>query len=69
MSEADTWVPAQEKNEDGKVDLRVLIAEGQARGYCICPKPMRQLINFDGYTCSWCKQAETRESWKFWYGD
>jgi len=67
MSEADVWVPAQSKNDKGKVSVELLIAEGQRRGYCICPKPMRQMINFDGLTCSWCEQPETRQSWAFWY--
>jgi hypothetical protein len=67
VAEADTWVPAQPRLGNGKVDITVVIAEGQRRGYCICPKPMRQMINFDGLSCSWCGQPETRASWAFWY--
>jgi hypothetical protein len=62
-------VPAQPRLPSGKVDARLLVAEGQRRGYCICPKPMRQMISFDGMTCTWCGQPETRQSWAFWYGD
>jgi hypothetical protein len=69
MAEADEWVPAQKRLPNGKVDVRIIIAEGQRRGYCICPKPMRQMIDFKGLHCSWCGQEETGESWKFWYGD
>lgn len=28
-----------------------------------------ELINWDGCTCSWCGQPETRESRAFWYED
>jgi hypothetical protein len=69
MSEAEGWIKEQPKLANGKVDVRLLIVEGQRRGYCICPKPMRQMIDFDGLTCSWCDQEETRKSWAFWYGD
>ena len=77
MSEAETWLAAQPKNTVGKVDISVVIAEGQARGYCICPKPLRQMIDLTAegngvdtpLTCKWCEQPETRGSWQFWYGD
>lgn len=69
VSEAETWLSDQPKLANGKVDVWVLITEGQRRGYCICPKPMRQMINFDGLTCAWCGQVESRESWNFWYGE
>ncbi|HEY2309450.1 MAG TPA: hypothetical protein VGI05_26530 [Streptosporangiaceae bacterium] len=67
MSEAESWLAGQPKTEHGKVSVFLLIAEGQQRGYCICPKPLRQLIVFDGWSCQWCHQPETRESWAFWY--
>jgi hypothetical protein len=70
MAEADEWVPAQEKLPNDKVSIQVLIAEGQRRGYCICPKPLRQMIDFKGLgSCSWCGQIEKTESWEFWYGE
>lgn len=68
MAEAEAWIAAQPKLENGKVDLQLVMAEGRRRGYCICPKPMRQMINFDGFDCAWCEQPETRASWEFWYG-
>ena len=67
MAEADMWLADQPKLANGKVDIRMVIAEGQRRGYCICPKPMRGLIDFTGLTCKWCGQPETRQSWEFWY--
>lgn len=67
MSEAESWLAAQPKTDNGKVSIFLVIREGQARGYCICPKPLRQLIVFDGWTCQWCHQPETRQSWAFWY--
>jgi len=69
VPEAETWLAAQPRLANGKVDVRLLIAEGQRRGYCICPKPLRQLVNFDGFRCAWCMQPETRASSEFWYGD
>jgi hypothetical protein len=68
MSEAETWIATQPKQPNGKVDVALVIAEGKRRGYCICPKPMRQMINFQGLTCSLCGQPETLESHDFWYG-
>lgn len=65
--EAEEWIAAQEKLVTGKVDIRILIDEGQRRGYCICPKPMRQIIDFKGMTCKWCEMPETQGSWDFWY--
>lgn len=67
MSEAESWLDAQPKMPGGKVSIFLVIAEGQARGYCICPKTLRQLIVFDGWHCQWCHQPETRDSWRFWY--
>ena len=69
MVEAEIWLAAQPKLANGKVDIQVVIAEGRRRGYCICPKPFREMINFQGLTCSWCEQLETWQSWEFWYGD
>jgi hypothetical protein len=69
MAEAAAWIDAQPKLANGKVDARLLIAESVRRGYCVCPKPMRQIINVDGLTCAWCDQKETRQSWEFWYGE
>lgn len=69
MSEAESWLEQQPKTDNGKVSIMLVIAEGQRRGYCICPKPLRQLIAFDGYTCQWCHQPETRASWEFWYDE
>jgi hypothetical protein len=69
MPEAERWLAEQPKLPNGKVDIRLLVAEGQKRGYCICPVPMRQMINVDGLTHQWCGMRESRESWKFWYGD
>lgn len=69
MSEAEKWLAAQPKLPNGKIDVTLLIAEGRRRGYCICPKPLRQMISFDGFTCAWCDQPETRGSWQFWYGE
>lgn len=69
MSEAESWIAAQPKTPQGKVSIFLVINEGQARGYCICPKPLRQLINFEGLRCQWCHQPETRASWDFWYDD
>jgi hypothetical protein len=77
MSEAETWLNQQPKLPNGKVDIRLIIAEGIRRGYCICPKPMRQLIDLtvEGnpdlpgpLTCKWCSQPETKDSYRFWYG-
>jgi hypothetical protein len=78
VSEAEGWILAQPRNENGKVDILIVIAEGKKRGYCICPKPMRQMIDFTAegnpgllakaLTCTWCEQPETRASWEFWYG-
>lgn len=68
-AEAETWIAAQPKKGNGKVDITIVIAEGRRRGYCICPKPMRQLINFQGRACSWCGQPESEQSWTFWYGE
>lgn len=67
VAEAETWIAEQPKNDLGKVDITVVMAEGRRRGYCICPKPMRQIISFDGLTCTWCGMPETRQSWEFWY--
>lgn len=67
MTEAERWLTEQPKNEKGKVDVRLVIAEGLRRGYCICPKPLRQMIDFRGHQCSMCGQLETIESWQFWY--
>lgn len=69
MSEAESWLGAQPKNEKGKVDVALVIAEGRRRGYCICPRPMRQLIDFKGLTCRWCGMPETEKSWAFWYAE
>jgi hypothetical protein len=76
MSEAEGWIAAQPKLENGKVDINLLIAEGKARGYCVCPKPLRQMIDFtaegnglaEPLTCTWCEQPEAKASWEFWYG-
>jgi hypothetical protein len=68
MSEAESWLAAQPKLSRGKIDVRLLIAEGIRRGYCVCPKPMRQIIDVTGLTCSWCGQPEAKSSWHFWYG-
>jgi len=77
MSEAEGWLAAAPKLANGKIDVRLLMAEGRTRGYCICPKPMRQMIDFSvegnpgmpvPITCADCLQPETRASWKFWYG-
>lgn len=67
MTEAEEWLNAQPKLENGKVDILLVIAEGQTRGYCICPKPMRDMINFTGLTCAWCGMEETIGSYNFWY--
>ena len=69
MTEAETWLAAAPKNERGKVDGALVVAEGQRRGYCICPKPIRAMVFFDGFTCSWCGMPETRESWAFWHAE
>lgn len=68
MSEAESWLAAQPKNEKGKVAIDIVIAEGRRRGYCICPKAIREMISFEGMTCTWCGQPETRKSHVFWYG-
>lgn len=67
MVEAEQWLNAQTKDENGKVAIAVVIKEGKKRGYCICPRPMRQMINFSGLTCAWCEMPETNQSWDFWY--
>jgi hypothetical protein len=69
MSEAAEFLAAAPKMPNGKVDVLHLIEEGQKRGYCICPKPMRQMVSFDGLVCTWCGMVETRQSWAFWYDD
>jgi hypothetical protein len=69
MIEAETWLADQPKNDKGKVPIQLVIAEGISRGYCICPKPLRQVINMEGMTCTICGQRETRDSWRFWYGE
>lgn len=75
MAEADSWIPAQPKNAKGLVDVELVIAEGQRRGYCICPRPLRRMIDFSKWLdgkqlfCKWCGQPETRESWAFWYAE
>jgi hypothetical protein len=71
ITEAEIWLSAQPKQPDGKVNGTLVIEEGQRRGYCICPKPMRQLIDFAEMrlNCKWCGQPETRKSWAFWYAD
>lgn len=68
-TEAEKWLPTQPRNADGKIDIKYLIFEGQRRGYCICPKPMRQMINLEGMTCTLCGMKESRESWEFWYDE
>ena len=68
MSEAESWLAKQPKLPNGKVDALLLVAESRQRGYCICPRPMRQMIDFSGLTCNWCKQPEALRSWEFWYG-
>jgi hypothetical protein len=76
-SEAETWLAIQPRNDKGKVDISLVIAEGKRRGYCICPKPMRQMIDFSAegnnfnkpLTCNWCLMPEMRASWDFWYGN
>ncbi len=77
MSEAERWLAAAPKLANGKVDVMLLVAEGRERGYCICPKPMRQMIDLtvEGnpgmagpMTCTDCEQPEMRASWEFWYG-
>jgi hypothetical protein len=68
-AEVESWLAAQEKLPNGKVDGHLLIAEGKKRGYCICPKPMRQMISFDGMQCTNCQMTETRGSWEFWHGN
>ena len=71
-SEAWSWLSLQLEGqlEGAKVDIRVIIEEGKRRGYCICPKPMRQMIDFssEGMHCTWCLMPETKQSWQFWYG-
>lgn len=76
MTRAAAWFLEQPKNADGKVDGKLLVAEGRRRGYCVCPKPMRQMIDFtmegnpglsEPFTCAWCEQPETRQSREFWY--
>jgi hypothetical protein len=67
MVEAEIWLKKQPKNTKGKVDIRLVIEEGKKRGYCICPKPMRQMINMNGMICALCLMPESKESWKFWY--
>jgi hypothetical protein len=66
-TEAEQWLTAQPKNTRGKVDILLVVMEGVARGYCICPKPLREMVNFQGLRCSDCLQLETQGSYDFWY--
>lgn len=77
MSEVESWLAEAPKLANGKVDVMLLVKEGRRRGYCICPKPMRQMIDFSQegnpgmpspMTCTNCLQPEMRASWEFWYG-
>jgi hypothetical protein len=68
LTEAATWLTAQPTLANGKVDIRLVIAEGQKRGYCICPIPMSQLVDFrDLGTHRWCGMLYTDDSWTFWW--
>ena len=75
MTGLEKWAATQPRNADGKVDARLLIPESQRRGYCVCPKPFRQVIDFSAegnglaepLRCVHCDQPETRESYDFWY--
>lgn len=70
MTEFEKWVAEQPKSPiTGKVDGRLLLNESHKRGYCVCPKPMRQMISFEDLTCADCMQQETRQSWEFYYKD
>ncbi len=77
--EAESWLAAQPKMPNGKVDGRLLVTEGQRRGYCICPRPLRSMIDFSPESfaeaglppmvCGLCGQPDTRQSWAFWHQD
>ncbi len=76
MSEFARWAAEQPKTEKGQIDARLLIDESKRRGYCVCYRPMRQLVDFSSgweefftepLTCKWCHQPETKGSWEFWY--
>lgn len=68
MPEVEGWLAAQPKLADGKVDITLLIAEAKRRGYCLCPIPMAQMIDFKEFGIhSWCNQPYMDESWEFWF--
>jgi hypothetical protein len=69
MPEIEQWLAAAPKLDNGKVDGALLIDESRRRGYCVCPRELRRVINFEGFTCRFCGQRETDESWRFWYGE
>lgn len=67
VAEVVAWLAAQPKTIDGKVDIQIVVAEGRKRGYCICPRPLREIVNFQGLTCKWCLMPEMQASYDFWY--
>jgi hypothetical protein len=66
-TEFGAWLVDKPLNETGKVDGRLLLEESRSRGYCVCPRDIRRMIDFSGLTCGWCGQPEARASWEFYY--
>jgi hypothetical protein len=67
-SEAMAMIQTMPKLDNGnKVDGSLFIEVSKEKGYCVCPRVIREVISFDGFRCVWCNQTETRQSWEFWY--
>lgn len=70
MKQCEVWLADQPRDEvTGKVDGRLLVQESKRLGYCVCPRALRQMVNFAGLRCMWCEQPETEASWAWWYAD
>lgn len=61
------WMSHQAFQENGKIDGALLIEESKKRGYCVCPRSIRRMVDFSGMTCGWCEQPESKDSWRFWH--
>ena len=54
------------QREGRRVTAAALIAEGHDRGYCVCHKPLQQLVDTRGLTCSDCLQPVTDDTYRMY---
>lgn len=68
ITRAIIWMGNAPKHpQTHKISLEYLYAECRRYGYCICPKPLRALVDFTGLNCTNCGMPEKQESRDFWY--